>query len=69
MKNEDIKKIMNELKTSVDFLAAQQQCYENIIDTVGLDSIALFFFSSGYMSCLDYLKQEKMSKPFQYKKD
>ncbi len=54
MNNDDVKKLMTYLSTSPDFLSALNHCYQNMDkDGVELNGTALFFFSEGYLFCLE----------------
>ncbi len=63
----DIKKLMENLSTSPDFLSSLVHCIENIEeDGVDIKSIALFFFSQGYMSCLEYQENKGKFRSISY---
>ncbi len=66
LNDENVKQLMTDLSTSPDFLSALNYCYQNM-DEHGLElnATALFFFSEGYLSCLDFQKQ-KMCRPYKY---
>lgn len=59
--DDEMKQLIAELSTSQDFLQSFQCCYENIDqDNLSLRALALYFFSDGYISCLQ--NQEKNLK-------
>lgn len=67
MTEEEVKEIIKGLNTSPDFIRALQSYHENS-STEGEDlhKIALWFFSQGYLSRLDYEKTKKMTRPYKY---
>jgi len=68
MTEDEIKEMTKDLATSPDFLCALQTCYENLPpEGEKIEVIALWFFTQGYLSCMDYQRKKDMVRPFSYK--
>lgn len=67
MNKEEQLTLMTGLATSPDFILAFLECAKNTRDSDStLHEIGLWFFSMGYISCLEFMTQEKMTRPFKY---
>lgn len=67
MKDEEEKEIIKGLSTSPDFLAALSEGIDQVMGkTVTVEQFGLFFFSHGYLSCLDYQDKKGKLRPFKY---
>lgn len=68
MISEETKQLMDGLATSPDFISAFEYFLEqlNKPGEVKLFPLALFMFSIGYQSCLEFLEREKKFRSFKY---
>jgi len=68
MTENEAKEITKGLATSPDFLCALSIALEQVGSgiSVTVEDIGLWFFSSGYLSCMDYQEKKDMFKPFKY---
>jgi len=67
---EDEKKLLTkDLSTSLDFLYALDVCKSQLPSNgeINLYHVALYFFSQGCISCIEYHENEKMTRAFKYK--
>jgi hypothetical protein len=61
------KDLIKGLATSPDFLSALSEALDQVVGkSVTVQEIGLWFFSQGYLSCLDYQDKRKMTRPFKY---
>jgi hypothetical protein len=68
MTEEEIKEITRGIASSPDFLSALQTCYENMPkEGEKVEVLALWFFSQGYLSCLDYMAKKDLFRPISLK--
>jgi len=67
MLDDEIKEITRNLATSPDFLCALEECKSEVStdDEAALLTIALYFFSKGYFSRMDFEEQKKfVTRPY-----
>ena len=63
----DIKNLMERLSTTPDFLSSLAHCIEHIEEEgVDIRSIALFFYSQGYISHLEYQENKDKFRGISY---
>lgn len=65
VKDEEAKQLMEDLSTSPAFLASLLAFHENAEEnSIDARTFALWFFSQGYLSCQEFMKRQKMMRPF-----
>jgi len=61
------KELIKGLATSPDFFGALSEALDQVTGkSVTVQEIGLWFFSQGYLSCLNFQKTAKMTRPFKY---
>ncbi len=64
---EETKKIMEGLATSPDFIQSLSEAIDQVTNnTVNINMLGLFFFSQGYLSCMDYQENKGKLRSFKY---
>jgi len=59
--------IVDGLKTTPEFLSCLDFAIQKVEkEPCDFQQMALFFFSQGYMACLDFMKTKEMTRPFKY---
>lgn len=68
MMTDEEKEIFQGLATSPDFLAALQEALDNLSDKadVAIHEVGFWFFTQGYMSCQNFIEQQKKFRSFKY---
>ena len=68
MNNKDTKELIDGLiVTSPYYLSALQEFYDNNKNSkVGIDFISAWFFSQGYLACIEFMKTKEMTRPYKY---
>lgn len=61
------KELVKGLATSPDFFGALSEALSQITEkAVSIQQLGLWFFSQGYVSCLEYQRTKENFKPFRY---
>lgn len=64
---EEEKEIVKGLATSPDFFGALSEALDQVVGkSVTVEELGLWFFSQGYLSCLDYMKNKDNLRSFRY---
>lgn len=59
------KQLITDLATSPEFFQALIACSKNTEGrTPTMQEVGLWFYSSGYMDCLDFQKKKRIAKPY-----
>jgi hypothetical protein len=59
------KQLVTDLATSPEFLKSMIACSKNIEGRQpSMQEVGLWFYSSGYMDCLEYQKQKRITRPY-----
>ena len=67
MNDKDQKQLIKDIATSQGFLQSLIACSRNIEGREPtMQEVGLWFYSSGYMDCLAFQKQKRMSRPYKY---
>lgn len=67
MNEKEVKKIMKGLATSPDFIQSLSEAIDQVTNkTVNIKTLGLFFFSQGYLSCMEYQENKGKLRPFKY---
>ena len=67
MTEEKEKEITLGLITSPDFIESLSLALDQITGkSITVEQFGLFFFSRGYLSCMDYQNNKEMLRPFKY---
>lgn len=65
MNEKEQKQFITDLATSPGFLQAMIACSKNIEGREPtMQEVGLWFYSSGYMDCLDYQKKKRITRPY-----
>lgn len=65
MNEKEQKQFITDLATSPGFLHAMIACSKNIEGRdPTMQEVGLWFYSSGYMDCLEYQKQKRITRPY-----
>lgn len=67
MNEEEAKKIIKGLATSPDFIQSLSAAINQVTGkSVNIQELGLFFFSQGYLSCMEYQESKGKLRPFKY---
>lgn len=67
MNKKEQKQLITDLATSQSFLQSMIAYSRNLEGrTPTMQEVGLWFYSSGYMDCLAFQKQKRMSRPYKY---
>ena len=59
------KQLISDLATSPGFIQSMIACSKNIEGRQpSMQEVGLWFYTSGYMDCLDYQKQTRITRPY-----
>lgn len=68
MNLDEEKQLIKNIATSPEFVVSLEEFYENNKDgNIDIMTMALWFFSQGYLTCHEYIEKEKMTHPFSYR--
>jgi len=67
MNDKDTKEFIDGILTNPSYLMALDEfCIKNKNSEVGLGFVSIWFFTQGYLACIEFMETKNMTRPFKY---